>query len=58
MACYDISDMETDEIKEMIEDIYGEVDTDTDIYFILLMEELETRLSDSEFIEFYEIYKN
>jgi hypothetical protein len=56
MACYDISDMETDEIKEMIENIFPEVDGDTDIYFILLMQELENRLPESEFIEFHELY--
>jgi hypothetical protein len=56
---YDISNMATDEIKEMITDLYGGgVDEDTDVYFIFLMDELETRLSDNEFMEFYELYKN
>ena len=54
--CYDISDMKTDEIKEMIEDLYSEVDTDTDIYFLLLMDELEKRLPTDEFMDFCELY--
>jgi hypothetical protein len=53
---YDIIDMSTDEIKLMIEDLYGEIDTDTNIYFILLMDELENRLPENEFIEFCELY--
>ena len=54
--CYDISDMTTESIKQMIEDLFGEVDTDTDIYFLLLMDELEKRLPQNKFIEFCELY--
>jgi len=53
---YDIKNMETEEIKQMIEDIYPEVDEETDIYFLLLMDELELRLPESEFLEFCESY--
>ena len=54
--CYGITDMSTDEIKEMINDIYGEVDEDTDIYFLLLMDELENRLPEKEFTDFCELF--
>jgi hypothetical protein len=55
--CFDIVDMKTDEIKEMIEDLIGQgIDTDTDVYFILLMDELQIRLPENEFMAFCELY--
>ena len=46
--------MTTEEIKEMINDIYGEVDEETDVYFLFLMEELERRLPEADFTDFCE----
>jgi len=52
--CYGITDMTTEEIKEMLTDIYGEVDEETDVYFLFLMEELERRLPEADFTDFCE----
>ena len=54
---YGISNMTTDEIKEAILDLYDEVDTETDIYYLFLMDELELRLSEKDFTDFCELYK-
>jgi hypothetical protein len=55
--CYDIFDMTTDDIKDIIEDLVGlGIDKDTDVYFILLLDELQKRLPESEFTTFCELY--
>jgi len=51
---FNISNMTTDEIKETISDLYDEVDTETDIYFLFLMDELELRMTEKDFINFLE----
>jgi len=55
---YNITNMTTDEIKEEVSDLYYEVDTETDIYFLFLMDELELRLPKKDFIDFCELQKN
>jgi hypothetical protein len=55
---YDISNMTTGEIKETITGLCDEVDTEIDIYFLFLMDELELRLPEKNFTDFRELYKN
>ena len=51
---YNISNMTTDEIIATIDDLYDEVDTETDVYFLFLMDELELRLPETDFTDFCE----
>ena len=52
--CYNISDMATEDIKDMINDLFGEVDEASDIYFLLLLDELELRMTEKDFYDFTE----
>ena len=55
--CYGITDMKTEDIKNLVEDLIGqEVDKDTDVYFLLLMDELQQRLPEADFTAFCELH--
>jgi len=55
---YNITNMTTDEIKEAINNLYYEVDTETDIYYLFLMDELELRLPKKDFTDFCNMQKS
>ena len=54
---YGITDLTINEIQIIINDLYCQwVDTDTDVYFLLLFDELECRLPEDEFLDFCELF--